>query len=246
MQQVMYSVTNHSVFGNLMRTIGIVYLAIIVLGLFSGIAVRGNLVDFSDSFNTVDKILANVGLYRLGFLCDLLMVICDVAIAVLFFFLFASVSLSVAIGATVFRLIQSAVLAANLLNLYNPLLLTAGYYDFDLDQQKVIATSVINSLQAFEYGYLTSGVFFSINCLLMGYLIKKSDFVPSFWGGALVVAGLAYLLNSVVGFIAPEQSEYTELIVVIFAVFGELGLCLFLITRGRSNISSLASTSSTR
>jgi len=242
----MYSVTNHSALSNLMRTIGIVYLAIIVLGLFSGIAVRGTLVDYSDSFNTVDKILANVGLYKLGFLCDLLMVLCDVAIAVLFFFLFASVSLSVAIGATVFRLIQSAVLAANLLNLYNPLLITSGYYDFDLDQQKIIATSVINSLQAFKYGYLTSGVFFSINCLLMGYLIKKSDFIPSFLGVALAVAGLAYSLNSVVGFIAPEQSNFTELIVVIFAVFGELGLCLFLLIKGRSNISGFASASSIR
>jgi hypothetical protein len=129
-------------------------------------------------------------------------------------------------------LIQSAVLAANLLNLYNPLLITPGYYDSGLNQKAVVAASVINSLQAFEYGYLTSGVFFSINCLLMGYLIKKSDFIPSFWGGALAVAGLAYLLNSVIGFIAQEKSNYTELIVVIFAVFGELGLCFVLIIRG--------------
>jgi hypothetical protein len=57
MQRVMYSVTNHSevpVLTNLMRTIGFVYLAIIVLGLFSGIAVRGSLIDFSVSFSTVD------------------------------------------------------------------------------------------------------------------------------------------------------------------------------------------------
>lgn len=242
----MYSVTNHSVFSNLMRTTGIVYLAIIALGLFSGIAVRGSLIDFSDSYNTVDNILANVGLYKLGFLCDLFMVICDVAIAVLFFFLFANVSLSVTIGATVFRLIQSAVLAANLLNLYNPLLVTSGYHDLELNQQAAVATSVINSLQAFEFGYLISGVFFSVNCLLMAYLIKKSDFIPGFWGGALAFAGCAYLLNSIVGFLAPEQSQFTELIVVVFAVFGELGLCLFLLIRRGSNVSSFASTSSTR
>jgi hypothetical protein len=245
----MYNVNNRSlgpIFGNLMRTIGIVYLAIIMLGLFSGIAVRGSLIDFNDSFKTVDMILGNVGLYRLGFLCDLLMVICDVAVAVLFFFLFASVSPSVAIGATAFRLIQSAVLAANLINLYTPLLITSGYYDFDLDQQAIVATTVMNSLQAFEYGYLTSGVFFAISCVLMGYLIKKSDFIPNFWGVALTLAGLAYLLNSAVSFIAPEQSKYTELMVLIFAIFGELGLCLFLLIRGGSNISSFAPTTGTR
>lgn len=216
----------------LARTTGVFYLLIIVCGLYSGIAVRGSLVDFSDPAGTLQNILQHQTLYRVGFLSDLVMVICDVIVSVLFFLLLKSVHLQVAIFATVFRLVQSSVLGANLIHLFSPLLLLAGYPAADAGQQSFIQSSVMYQLHAFEYGYLISGVFFSFNCFLMGYLIYKSGFIPRFWGGAIAVAGLAYLSNCLVSFTAPAFTDYTQLFVLVAAIFAELGLCLYLLIKG--------------
>lgn len=228
---------------NLARTTGLFYLLIIVCGLFSGIAVRGSLVDFTDGTATVNNILENTQLYRVGFLCDVIMVVCDIIVSLLFFLLLKNVDRTVAIFATTFRLIQSSILAVNLINLYSPLLLTQGYSEIDTNQTAFVVSSVIHYLHLFEYGYLISGVFFSINCLLMGYLIWRSFIIPNYWGTALTLAGFAYLVNSIVSFVAPENSGFTQMLVLVFAIFGELGLCLFLLLKGTLTSPVIVSTS---
>lgn len=228
---------------NLARITGLFYLLIIICGLYSGIGVRNNLVDFEDGAATVNNILENTHLYRIGFLSDTIMVVCDIIVSLLFFLLLKSIDQNIAIFATAFRLVQSAILAANLTNLYSPLLLTQGYSKMDPGQAAVATSSVIHYLQLFEYGYLISGVFFAINCLLMGYLIWRSSIIPNFWGTALTMAGFAYLANSITSFIAPENVAFTQMLVLVFAIFGELGLCLFLLVKGTTGTASFASPS---
>lgn len=216
----------------LARITGIFYLLIIICGLYSGMAVRASLVDFTDPAGTIQNIIQQSGLYRVGFLSDLVMVICDVVVSILFFLLLKKVDLIIAIFATAFRLIQSAVLGANLINLFSPLIYLEEFSTISAIQQEVITTSVMQQLQVFEYGYLISGVFFAFNCLLMGYLLYKSALFPKFWGIFLAFAGLSYLINSITYFTFPEAASYTQLLVVVSAIFAELGLCLYLLIKG--------------
>lgn len=216
----------------LARITGVFYLLIIAGGLYSGIAVRGTLVDLADPAGTIQNIIQHQGLYKAGFLSDLVMVVSDVVVSVLFFMLLKTVNLYVAVFATVFRLIQSSVLGANLTNLFAPLLLVAGYAEAGSGQQEFIVSSVMHQLDLFEYGYLISGVFFSFNCFLMGYLVYNSGFIPRIWGVAIAIAGLAYLSNCLVSFTVPALSDYTQLFVLVAAIFAELGLCLFLLIKG--------------
>lgn len=224
----------------LARITGLFYLLIIACGLFSGIVVRESLVDLSDPMGTLQQIMRNKGQYRTGFLCDLVMVVCDVIVSVLFFILLRKVDWNIAILATAFRLVQSAVLGANLLNLFSPLLLIAGMPEGDVVQMELLATSLIHQIRLFDYGYLISGVFFSFNCLLMGYLIRKSGFIPGIWGVFLTMAGCAYLINCLAHFAMPAWAEFTQLLVLLSAVFAELGLCLYLLIKGSRTGSSPA------
>ena len=218
----------------LARITGVFYLLIIICGLYSGIAVRAPLIDLTDGPETVNNILSNEGLYRLGFFTDTVMVISDVMVSVLFFILLSRVSWIMALLAAAFRLIQASVLGANLINLFSPLLLVGGYGQATGSQQEFIVSSVIHHLEVFEFGYLISGVFFAINCFLMGYLLYRSGYFPRFWGAAIFLAGVAYFLNCIANFSASALAEYTQLMVMIFAIFGELGLCLFLLIKGIS------------
>ncbi len=217
---------------SLARITGILYLIIIAAGIISGVVVRAELIDSTNPVETVWNIIQNEMLFRAGILLDLVMVICDILIAISFLYLLYSVNKVIAVTATIFRLIQSSILGINLLNLFSPLLYIDSFTIANSNEQTQIASAVIHNLLAFEYGYLISGVFFAINCFGMGYLIYKSTIIPKFWGVAILLAGGTYLINSIISFTYPIYADYTQLLVLIFAVFAELGLCLFLIIKG--------------
>ena len=216
----------------LARTTGFFYLLIIVCGLMSGIFVREALIDPSDAKVTLNNLVENEYLYRLGFLGDLIMVISDVVVSVLFYFLLKEVHRGLAIFAAVFRLMQSAILGANLINLFEPVLMIRGTQQLSAEQLSVLGQQVLTQLQVFDHGYLISGVFFGINCLLMGILLFHSLDFPKFLGLLLFAAGLGYLFNSTANFVAPSLVELSEIVMFFTAVLAELTFCVYLLVWG--------------
>lgn len=111
------------------RIARILYLAIIVLGLFGEMYVRRTLVVSGDVAATSAAISASPFLWRAGIAGDLLMHIFDVPVIVVLYFLLRPVSRSVALFATLANLVQTAVLVANKMTLLVPLfLLEIGSY----------------------------------------------------------------------------------------------------------------------
>lgn len=206
------------------RIAGGVYLGIIVGGLAGSMLIRGELVDLQNAQYTLTQLVQQEVLYRWGFFSDLVMVICDLVIAFLFYALFRKVHHGIAALATLFRLLQTGVLASNLVHLYQPLLL--------VQQPDVVPERVIFHLQVFEMGYLISGVFFAVNCLLMGYLVWKSSGFPKVLGILLALAGIGYGFNSLSHFVFPSAIEASSQFMFFTAIVGELGFCLYLLVVG--------------
>ena len=73
-------------------------MAIIVFGLFSEVFVRASLIVPGDAAATADNILASEGLFRVGFVGDAIVLLSDVAIAVLFYVLLGPVSQTLALS----------------------------------------------------------------------------------------------------------------------------------------------------
>ena len=59
------------------RITGLLYLVIIVCGMFSEMFVRASLIVPGDAASTVANITSNLMLFRIGFISDLLMVMAD-------------------------------------------------------------------------------------------------------------------------------------------------------------------------
>ncbi|GAJ00548.1 unnamed protein product, partial [marine sediment metagenome] len=55
---------------------GVVYLICVVTGIFANIFVRGKLIVYGDAVTTVNNIMANESLFRIGFVTDLLFLTC--------------------------------------------------------------------------------------------------------------------------------------------------------------------------
>jgi hypothetical protein len=132
-----------------------------------------------------------------------------VGIALLFYLLLKHVNKGLSLLAAFFRLAQATVIGINLLNYFIPVLLVekAGYLStYSTEQLNALGLLFLN---AHSYGYLISGVFFGISCLLLGYLI-----------------------DCLVNFLFPEFAPSSEILVMTVAVVSELSLCLYLLIKG--------------
>src|SRR5438128_7762904 len=96
---------------------GVLYLIIIVAGLFGEAFVRDKLIVSGDATATANNIMASQLLWRSGIAGDLIMHVCDVPLVLIFYVLLRPVNKNLALLALLFNLIQTAVLVANELNL---------------------------------------------------------------------------------------------------------------------------------
>jgi len=213
------------------RTAGVLYLIIIVFGIFSEVFIRSRLIVSGDAAATAGNILASEGLFRVGFLADSIMVMSDVALAVLLYVLFRPVNRTLALVATFFRLAQSAVLALNLLNYHAALLLLkdAGPATaFGADQLHAISYLF---LDLHGHGYDLGLLLFGIHCLILGYLIVRSGFIPRVLGVLVMAAGVTYLVGSYTRFLFPAYVAFVSPIYIV-AFVSELAICLWFLVRG--------------
>ena len=108
------------------RLAGLFYLVIIVAGLGAELGLRGPLIDLADSEGTATAILGAPGQFRLAIAADLVMALCDAGLAILLYLIFRSVAPVLALSAMVFRLIQTVLIAANLMAMQTAWLLISG------------------------------------------------------------------------------------------------------------------------
>jgi Domain of unknown function (DUF4386) len=214
---------------------GAMYLAIIVLGAFGELAVRGALVVPGDAAATAARIVPSQGLWRAGIAGDLLMHVLDVPVIVILYLLLRPAGRGVAITATVFNVVQTAVLAANKLNLLLPLwLLGVGgggalQAAFSKAQREAMAMLAIN---AHGHVFGIGLIFFGVACLLRGWLIVQGVGLPRVLGVLLALAGVSYLVNSFALLLAPALASALFPAVLLPAFVGELALSLWLLVKG--------------
>ncbi len=215
----------------LARGAGVLYLIIIVCGIFSEAVVRGGLVVEGDAPATAAHILAGQGLFRAGFVADACMLLADVAIAALFYVLLRPAGQLLALMAAAFRLTQAAVLGANLLNYHSALLVLtggAGVVGLPPDQREAVASLF---LDMHRHGYDLGLLFFALSTIMLGVLVRRSRDFPSVLGGLLMAAGVVYLAGSLIRFIAPQYvAPFAPAYVV--PLVAELGFCGWLLIRG--------------
>jgi hypothetical protein len=213
------------------RIAGILYLLIIVFGISSEMFIRSSLIVAGDAAATAANILASKGLFRAGFAADALMVLCDVAIAVLFYILLKPVSKILSLSAAVFRLAQAAILGFNLLNYYAALMLLGAPGNASVFGSERLNTLASFYLDMHGHGYDIGLIFFGVSCLILGYLIIRSDYFPAVFGYGIAASGVVYLLGSFSLFLAPSLVSIFEPLYAIPFV-AELAFCLWLLIKG--------------
>lgn len=215
----------------LARLTGTFYLIIIVCGIWTEVFVRGAITVPGDAGNTARQLQDFEMLFRMGFVAETIMAIADVAVTVLLLFLLWPVSRILAAAAAAFHTLQTAVLVSNTMNAMGALLLLKNE-----EAARVFDPTQLDALayQAFSVhgaGYSLALIFFGVNCLLLGWLIIRSTFLPSILGLLMMAAGLVYLITSEIRFALPDLYGSVTIFFVICLV-AELALALWLVMRG--------------
>lgn len=217
------------------RVAGLLYLTIIIAGIFAEFFVRQSLIVPGDAATTASNIMASEGLFRLGIAADLVMIVADVALALVLYILLRPVSRALSMLAAFFRLTQAAFLGVNLLNLFFGLQFVrpADYLAvFGTGQSQAMA---LLFFRTHATGYALALVFFAASLLLLGYLVFKSDYFPGILGVLLIIASAGYLADSFARVLLPTYGNYEAiftLVVFLPAFIGELVFTLWLLLKG--------------
>jgi hypothetical protein len=204
---------------------GVALLAMVAAAVFAKFVVLDGMIKPDDGPATVTEIVAREGVFRLGVLAWLLIVVLDAVVAWALYRVFRPVSPAVSMLAAIFRLVYTAVL-----------LVAVGQLLRALDVLPVDTTlagpgasgDVLLELDAFQHLYDLGLFLFGIHLALLGYLSLRSGFIPKVVGVLLVVAGAGYGFDTVGAVLDLELPP-----VSVFTFLGELLLALWLLVAGR-------------
>ncbi len=214
------------------RAAGVLYLLIIATGAFGEIVVRGTLFVSGDPSSTAANIAASESLWRVGIAGDILQHVFDIPVMLALYLTLKPVNKNLARLAILFNLIQTAVLVANSFNLVMPLFLVgnAEYLKAFAPDQLHAWTQLFVRLHT--YGFGIGLVFFGLACLVSGFLIFKSGYLPRILGVLMMIAGLCYLTNSFALLLAPALAAVIVPAILVPPLIAELSLALWLVSRG--------------
>jgi hypothetical protein len=221
---------------NLARIAGLLYLIVIATGLFSEVFVRQAFKVSGDALATIHNIQSSEMLFRWGFVADLINFVCGLPCVLIIYFLFKRVNKFLLQLALIFVIIQTAIIAVNLLNQILPLLILSNDAYLNTFQPNQLAALSQLSLNIQVQGYAIGLVFFGFYTLLVGYVISKSKLVPKFLGILYIISGLGYLINSFTMFLSKGFSNPIFTYVAIPIFIGELSFCLWLLIKGVDNL----------
>jgi len=194
---------------------------------FGQVIVPGMLVVSGNAAATTANILAHGSLFRLSILAALIGVACHIAWIFLFYELFKAVNRSISLFAAFFGLLSVAIQAFSGLFQVAPLMIMeAGqsFNAFNVDQLQALSLMFLRFSGRSFNTYLG---FFGIWCVLIGYLIIRSSFMPRLLGVLEAFAGLCWLT-----FLWPPLGHYLSPYNQVLSAPGELSLMLWLLVMG--------------
>lgn len=211
---------------------GVLYLVIIALGLFGEAFIRDRLIVSGDATATATNIASMEPLWHFGIAAELFLLMCAVTLTWIFYVLLRPVSGDLALLAVFFNLVSmtlEAVIQLNSIAVLFPLDSVSYMRTFSPEQRSALA---FLSARVYSYGFGFSLIFFACFCLVMGYLIFRSGYLPKALGVLLQIAGLCYLTNSFALLLAPGFANRIFPAILAPAFVGELSLALWLSLKG--------------
>ena len=225
------------------RIAGAIYLLEVLTAPFSLIYVPTVLVVTGDAAATASKILAHETMFRLAIVADLYTGVLSIVASLALYRLFKDTDQFLAAVMVILGgVVVAPIFFLNSLNWIAALTSLHGDYltTFSTQQQHSLAMLF---LHLHSEGNIVNEVFWGLWLVPFGLLVMKSGFIPRFLGYWLLIDGLAYVVISAIGILAPQYYD-TAFRYAQPALFGELAIMLFLVIKG-ANVPPLTAAAAT-
>ncbi len=211
---------------------GVLYLIIIVLGALGEGVVRGSIVVPGNATATAANLRSMEWLWRLGVAGEVVLLTCATALALILYVLLRPVSRDLALVAVFFNVVSIAIEGVAAVSLAAALLpmTSAAYVNaFTPEQLNIMALLSVRSHSA---GFGIALIFFGVECVILGFLISRSDYMRRSIGVLMQIAGVCYVINSFALLLSPPLSSRLFPAVLIPSLIAELSLALWLVVKG--------------
>lgn len=217
------------------RVVGIGLLLMAAIAVYANFFVIERLIIPGDGAATAANITANEWQFSSAIASLAIVLVLDVVVSWALYVLLKQVNRNLALLMALFRLIYTAIFAAAVFNFLSvlQLLRDAAFTALDTGQQQA---QVMLLTGAFDNGWTVGLVFFGVHLLLVGYLVFKAGFMPSFLGILLILAGLGYLVDNFAKMILINYADFETMFILVVAIpgaVGELALAIWLLARGK-------------
>ena len=212
------------------RIAGIFYLTIAVAGGYAIAFVPSQLHVNGIPQATIANIIENRGFFLSGILGDVVMMVAEVVVTAMLFFMFRPVNATLSLAAALARFTMVTVMAAMLF-------FHAAVFGI---AEGSIALPAFTEAQRLEVAYMflrlhDAGVwiwqiFFTLHLLILGWLVVHSGLYPRLLGWGLMLGGMGYLLDSIRAFAFPEAGllQIVSVALLVIVTLSEVGFALWL------------------
>ena len=209
----------------LARSAGVLYL-LMFLGAWAHLGVRAGVHVPGDAAATAQNLTADPTLFRLALAADIAMATAWVFVGIALYLLFRQVDRH-ATALLVFVAVGAGMILTNLV-FHQAALLVATDHAF-----AVIASDelVLLLLELHAHGYALAGIFFGLWLLPVGYLGYRSGLLPKMLSVLVVIAGGAWIVETLVGFAVPDLPGVLNAILEAPRL-AEFGLIAYLLVKG--------------
>lgn len=211
---------------------GVLYLVIILAGLFAELFVAGPRVVSGDPAATARNILASQFLWRAAFASEMIIGICALPLLAIEYLLLRPVNAAIALLGLLFNIASLAVeFVTDIPNLAALIFFDPAGYLKTMTPPQLDAFGYV-ALRLHEQGFGVSLLFFGFVLICWGYLVYNSGYFPKAIGLLLPIGGLCYIINSFALFLAPSLANALFPYILLPSFVAELSFCLYLIVFG--------------
>lgn len=217
----------------LARAAGLLYLIVVITGIFSLAYVPSQVNIPGNAAATVERIGAHHALYRWGILSSVICYLAFLLLPLVLYRLLHQVGETAARLMVVFVLVSIPISLLNLHHRFDVLSLTGDAPWLAAFSKAQVEAQVMMHQQAYSHGILLLKICWGLWLIPFGLLVIRSGFIPKLLGYLLIVGGISYIIDFTCNTILPGYSEMPIAgHMTKPAALAEIGTCLWLLTVG--------------
>jgi hypothetical protein len=213
------------------RTAGFFWLMTMLTGTFAMLAYDRVFVAGNPAA-TATNISGHEALFRSAVAADLTATACYIVATLLVYAILKPVNRDVSLLAAFFSLVGCASASVSFVFRLVPVVALRAAQYLNVITPTQLRTLALTLLEWGAQANNISFAFFGLQCLLVGYLILRSTFLPRIVGVLMVCAGLSWITQSITNLLSPVLGHSLAPYILFPGLLGEGSLTLWLLVIG--------------